>query len=564
MAKIIPELPDEFTKSRTEKKLFPLFRGMNDTDDWTILHSLGISKHNIQSQGEIDFVAIIPSQGIFFLEVKGGLISHQNGEWYSKDYYDEVHRIKNPVAEANNAMHSVKENVIASIPELKNVLTGFGVIFSDTTIHGEVNFSEIADEQIADYDDSLSSESLKAYLLRLAAFWRSSFKGRSSAPTAAQCERVVKLLRPDFSGKVALRSLIRSVENQVIELTDNQQNTFDTMTENDRCIVRGNAGTGKTVIALYYAKQMADINLRTGFFCFNKQLAHYLKDNIKEHDGLICDSFTEYMESVVIQSGRTPDPEKSSDSRNRYYRETLPDMFMDAYIELDLPLFDNLILDEAQDLITEEYIAALDLILKGGLKSGKWYFFIDAEKQNIFNSETSESDAFSQIERYGAFYAKSRLQDNCRNSLAIIEKIDRVFGSETRHRHNEYRGAEVEIKSYRNTPDQVEKLETILRTLIREGIPFEHITILSMIRFQNSACSLVTGTPVTTDSARKKEAVYFSTIQGFKGLESPVVILTDIDTLSEEVKMNILYVGMTRAKSALYILAKEEAAKQLR
>ena len=47
-------------------------------------------------------------------------------------------------------------------------------------------------------------------------------------------------------------------------------------------------------------------------------------------------------------------------------------------------------------------------------------------------------------------------------------------------------------------------------------------------------------------------------------MESPVVILTDIVSLDDDAHMNILYVGMTRAKSALYILAQEKTAKLLR
>ena len=98
----------------------------------------------------------------------------------------------------------------------------------------------------------------------------------------------------------------------------------------------------------------------------------------------------------------------------------------------------------------------------------------------------------------------------------------------------------------------------------REGINYDQIVILSPIRFQNSASNLLTGTPVTLDPYNRKQAVFFSTIHSFKGLESSVVILTDIDTLTDEARMNILYVGMTRAKSALYILAQEKVAKLLR
>ena len=97
--------------------------------------------------------------------------------------------------------------------------------------------------------------------------------------------------------------------------------------------------------------------------------------------------------------------------------------------------------------------------------------------------------------------------------------------------------------------------------LMREGIESKQIAILSPIRFSNSAARLITEYGISERYGGN--TVFYSTIHGFKGLESPVVILTDIDNLTDEARMNVLYVGMTRAKSALYILAHEKTAKQL-
>ena len=174
MARMIPERPSEETSSAAEKKLFQRFKAMPETDDWVVLHSLAIAKHTTQSQGEADFAVVIPAYGVFVLEVKGGRVSYNNGTWYSKDRSDVIHQIKNPVEEASNAMHSIKEYIgnCQCSPKLDRSLFGFGVIFPDTTIHGVINTVELADEQIADFDDCLSPEDLKNYLLRMAAFWK--------------------------------------------------------------------------------------------------------------------------------------------------------------------------------------------------------------------------------------------------------------------------------------------------------------------------------------------------------------------------------------------------------
>lgn len=564
VAKMIPERPSEETLSSAEIKLFQRFKAMPETDDWVVLHSLAIARHTTQSQGEADFTVVIPSFGVFVLEVKGGLISYSDGIWYSKDRENVNHQIKNPVEEANNAMHSIKEYIgtCQGSPNLVRSLFGFGVVFPNTTVHGIINTVELADEQIADFDDCLSPEDLKNYLLRMASFWKKRRAPIITLPTKEQCSEIVSLLRPNFEGRVSLRSIIRNVENQVVSLTENQQDIFETIIDNPRCIVRGGAGTGKTIIALHFAKQMSGRENKTGFFCYNKQLSDYLKNNVKQTNDFICDSFTEYMESVVAQAGKHITVPHNSTERNVYYQENLPQIFMEVFLELDLPQFSYLIVDEAQDLMIPRYLEAMDFVLNGGLQNGNWYFFMDAERQNLFHNNKSDEDILQMLQQYNTHYTQCRLKDNCRNSVAIIEKLDQIFGTTTRHKHNDERGTDVVIKSYKKTAEQVASLETILRMLLREGVAPEQIVILSTIRFSNSAASMVTEFKISDRRDSGKETIFFSTIHSFKGLESPVVILSDIDNLTDEARMNILYVGMTRAKSALYILTHEKTAKQ--
>jgi superfamily I DNA/RNA helicase len=54
------------------------------------------------------------------------------------------------------------------------------------------------------------------------------------------------------------------------------------------------------------------------------------------------------------------------------------------------------------------------------------------------------------------------------------------------------------------------------------------------------------------------------TVGRFKGMESHAVVLADLDRLGSERERRAAYVGMSRAKYALYLLAGPEAADQLR
>ncbi len=558
MPKILPPQWSEFTSSAAEKRLFSVMKQMPDTDDWTILHSVGIAKHEKQMQGEADFVVIIPSAGTFVLEVKGGGISQENGVWFSVDRNDIKHVIKNPYEEANMAMHSLKDYIIAE-SEMKDIgktVFGFGVVFPSITVHNQLVFPDIADEQIADCDDCNSAKRFKEYLLRLGRFWR-KLNTSQIFPDAHRAKEIVTLLRPDFTGRMTLASQIRTIEQQLITLTDNQQACFDTITENERCVIKGSAGTGKTVIALEHARRLSDEGRRVAMFCYNRQLAAYLDEN-KGYPNIVCGSFTEYMESVALQGGK--DIPDTSEKDTAYYRETLPQLFTEAFIDLEIPPFDVMVLDEAQDLMTETYLDVFDIILENGISEGSWYFFLDAEKQNLYHASMTFEDVKMMLKNRKAFFTVSSLTDNCRNSVAIIEKLDSVFGTKTKYRSAEERGADVEIKSYKKTLEQGEELEKLIRTLEREGVSKSDITILSPLTFKNSVAMQLES---VVSVSKSDKHIFFSTIQAFKGLESPVIILTDIESLDRESQKHLLYVGMTRAKTLLYILANKTVAKFL-
>ena len=302
MSKMIPARMGDENPSAAERQVFAGFAAMPDTDNWTILHSVGIAKHPTQSQGEADFVVIIPEKGTFTLEVKGGTIYRDRGIWYSQNRFGVSNMINDPVKEADKASQACK-GFVSRHPrnpvgdKLEGTVFGFGVMFPDCSFHDKIALVELADEQLADADDCVSAKTLKAYMLRLADFWRQAFRDNKKVklPSAHQSRLITDILRPDFDARISLQSTIRNVENKVLELTENQLSVLDGLTDNDRCLIKGGAGTGKTTLALNLAERMCREGKRIGLFCFNKQLAYDLKNKLTERAGLLCDSFTEYM-----------------------------------------------------------------------------------------------------------------------------------------------------------------------------------------------------------------------------------------------------------------------------
>ena len=448
--------------------------------------------------------------------------------------------------------------------KLEGTIFGFGIMFPDCSFHGQIGLIELADEQLADADDCISPASLKAYLLRLAEFWRQAFRDNKKVdrPSAHQSRLITDILRPDFDARISLQSTIRNVENKVLELTENQLAVLDGLTDNDRCLVKGGAGTGKTTLALNLAERMCREGKRIGLFCFNKQLAYDLQKKTAEKEGILCDSFTEYMKRVSRQ-GSFEVPEEGDENVAQYYLNELPAHFMEAFAALDLPQLDFLVLDEGQDLMRPQYLDAMDWILKGGLKDGSWYFFMDAERQDLYGAAGGADTVKAELKSRGVSYTNYNLTDNCRNSMAIAEKIDAIFGTKSRFRSDAERGEAVQIKAYKDDHEQKKRLEEILNRLKKDGIAADQIAILSALRLENSVVKDLSGWPVTNDYQNRKGKILFSTVHTFKGLDSPVVILTDINHFFYPNNKMTLYVGMSRAKSLLYVLCREKTYKDI-
>ena len=79
MARFIPQSPAH-NSSDAESWLFRKLTSLSD--DYVVLHSLGLIRHDHKSWSEIDFTIVGP-EGIFLIEVKGGVVGREDGEWFT-------------------------------------------------------------------------------------------------------------------------------------------------------------------------------------------------------------------------------------------------------------------------------------------------------------------------------------------------------------------------------------------------------------------------------------------------------------------------------------------------
>ena len=126
----------------------------------------------------------------------------------------------------------------------------------------------------------------------------------------------------------------------------------------------------------------------------------------------------------------------------------------------------------------------------------------------------------------------------------------------------------MEHRYWRTADDLHRSLDEVVSNLVQEGISIENVVVLSPRRLENSALARVdniSGYPVTDRLWECGEApsLQFATVHAFKGMESQVVIVVDIDALKGVEPESNLYVAMSRARSLLILMVNQGARRSL-
>lgn len=550
MAKMYPQKFPKGNNSSGEKKVYEFFR-QETPDSWLVLHSLRLPEHPNVVFGEADFVVIAPELGVFVLEVKSGGVGFDGSYWVYKDRYGkENKKLRSPFKQAEEGMFKVSEMLKGRLGvkfDRHNILYGYGVIFTD-----EENFPKeaiIEDEPWRLYQKS-DGANYDEFIVRLANNFENELKKlRKRIPkklSAADAENIRQCLRPEIDCIMPLKSFLDDSEEEIVRLTNEQYACLDDLRENERVVVLGGAGTGKTLIAARAARDAADEGIKVGMICFNRNLAEYLKYNLSEAEVQVS-TLHSLMCKTVGMRGVKYDKD--------FFENELPRKATEA---LNGAIFDRIIVDEFQDICVPEYLTFLDRILKGGLRNGAFAFFGDFSGQAIYNKRAS----LANMKTYVQYYTVKRLTVNCRNTKFIGQEVVAVTGYNEQKYLLKVTGEPVDYIEWTDIEDEKEKLKNLLHTLKKQGISGESIVILSQFKRENSViekldpCGLFVG-----DYGLKEEDIYayFSTIYSFKGLESKVIILVDIESYDD---IKLVYTALSRARSKLYVFETKHAYEQ--
>ena len=577
-----------------------------DTAGWTVLHSFDIADHRRRLAGEIDFLCLVPGKGVLVVEVKGcHELRRHGGDWYYGRSAEPDHR--GPFRQASDAMHSLRRRLAKPHPELG------GIPFWSAVCFPFIDFAETSPEwhswqiidrralqaqPIARLIEGVLGQACKR-LVEHKAGWYHPEKGE---PTLAQCDSLVSVLRPDFEFFESPKSRWLRLDEEVRHYTEEQFEALDAIDANPRIVFDGPAGTGKTLLAIEAARRAVSRGRRVLLLCFNRPLGRWLQDETAGLGrGVTARTLHEHLRLLAGVA-----PTRAQRCRQEFWQEELPGMALEALLEHGgkRNLYDEIVLDEAQDVLRRSYLDVLDLSLKDGLGGGHWRFFGDFTWQRIYDAAALSVEELldppAEARAAGAAPVSAMryaLRINCRNTprvAGLAVACGHVTPGYKRVRRPDD-NVEPEVNWYADAGEQLDLLRAVLAELRDDGLLGPQIVVLSPYGNERCAAAQLTEqpwrdrlTPLVRepgDDGEEEEEVgdwlaacipsdldavdlrsskiKYSSIYRFKGLEAPAVVITDVDALDTPAQRSLLYVGCTRALHRLVILADAGVRAQL-
>ena len=527
MAKMIPAECDLSVRPFSEQTVFNALQ-TNLSNDWTVFHAFEFVDRNAENQrweGEIDFLIYNPRYGMLVLEVKGGAISYRCGTWYQED------RVIKPVHQARKNKYAVR-HILQETSGLKELplkiahAVCFPSLNSQSVWPPEAQGLVITGNQLP---------FIERHIIRILDETPMPNAGGVLLP-----DEIIMILSPYFDYKVRLLDRMNMDDKKIFQLTEEQCALLATLENFSRLKICGCAGSGKTLMAIKRARELAADGNRVLLLCYNVMLAKYLQKETQDSSLITADAFFEYCIKTVNLS---EEQVKMFCNDPRLYSNALPTLLAEN-IRRKCIYYDAVIVDEGQDF-TKEAWEVISLLPEQS--RGSFYIFYDPD-QNIFTPELNLPD-------FGV--PPVILRRNCRNTRKICEALKPYQTTQGKVREDAPDGVDVVVRTGDCRAMLLEELDKLTLT---DRISLSNIVILGAHNMENSSIGddsslgryYIVNRPAVTEIP---EVAYY-TYMKFKGCESKVVILLDVDEKDPRWNKKGMYTAMSRAVHKLIILKK--------
>jgi len=372
-------------------------------DGWLIIPSLKIRSGR---DYELDVVLIHEGYGIVDVEVKGHRVKVVNGIWH-----DGVGEMSpQPFTQAENNSYMLRDVLRARFPtEFRHLKVHYAVALPNTTsITGNLPPAFPRELILLQSDIDEPARAIQNIF---------ATGHVTERLTDRHIEAVVDFLYPDidFEWNTSIRRSRTSTELDARCAT--QIRALERLDRNRRVLVTGGAGSGKTRLAMAWARRAYSRDERVLLTCFNEPLADQIRDFLPRDPDLTIGPFLRVaselngMPPIEVPTEMTPEETK------RFW-----DVSAVGHLHANWPLitdrFDTIVIDEAQDF-SPAWLAQLEALLDP--EGPRRVLMVADAAQDIFNrgfSLPTASDGWTIAE----------LLDNSRNTHQIAEHLRFFLG----------------------------------------------------------------------------------------------------------------------------------------
>ena len=538
-------------------------------DGWRVYFSVTLSAMEAgegQKDNEMDFICYHPHYGILVVEVKGGRIRTENGKFFSVNRHGESFEINNPFQQAL----VWKSRFVRYMRRLGiKAPVSHAVCFPSV---GEDEFPATAGIEPGLIIGRNRMKDLENTLKKICADSQPE-QYRRFDDVALELDKI--LVGSTFTSKLYLRDYIDGHETRVKDVESVQETLITPISGTRRLAIEGEAGTGKTMLALLLARHFRDQGQSVLLLSSNGLLNLFLQREAGPN--IEVTSYTELASSFGVEVSAVPCDFKGSAEDWLQYEG--PDRLKKSVLASPRR-YDVLICDEAQD-VQPFWWEPIEALLKSETESS-FYLFFD-RSQGVFGSGGGQKQ-FVPEEGLPIKPPYFPLVHNYRTTREIAA-FSRSFrtGSQILQSHCGRLGYLPELIVYDTAEECRALLGKLLKKLIREeGLQTDEVTLLSArnpdakesVLFQTTDLGKFPVHKLMHDRKKSwreakapKGAVGVSTIPGFKGLETQVGILVNISEynlpLDNAIMASLAYVACTRAKHMLYIMVQKNDPKKI-
>ena len=537
MAKMYPEVfPGSWSPENPEFTVYQTLRKLPDS--YHVLYSRRISGGAFgKAECEIDFVVFNGLDVMVCLEVKGGDVSYDGtrGAWTQNGK-----PMRDVVRQATESSHAL---VRALAAETEGLCVDWALCFPDCCLSAGPLPLEVQRGQIVDQADLLDASTAFGRLERLV---RTKY-GRRPGLTSSQARALVAKLTRSIGFVQVLGVRLAHEERQIVQVTDEQLEVLTDIEANSRILVQGGAGTGKTLIAQSFAKNLADREKTVLLLFFNRGITSMVRYAFEKRGKVQVSTFSSLAKRLVEE--HFPEWWAAQDERGPdFWGTELPLKLFDIPRSA-LPRFDAVIVDEGQDF-KPGWFEFLALLLSEP-KSSHLVVFLDPNQ-----------DIFGHWQHFPCLPPPARkiLTKNCRNTRAIIDYLNQCFPTGMTCFQGSPLGVPIRERQTTGPEDELRQITRDVQDLVGKNkiLPGRIVILIDSEKSQSCLRDIddVGGIPLRSTYDRfdpDARNLYYSTIEIFKGLEAEVVLLVAGRPGKDSLEKRSHYVRASRARLLLYV-----------